>query len=168
MTFWDFDGFDMFWYHQGTWSIKKRCRSDGIFTFGVDGKDPNPCATWSYCGSLNMHRLCHGDGLRLGQLAWSEPHFGGSLWWNIWQKKPLQIHWWVGIHGTPPRFPKKVQEKLTGHGFLLQMFCYCILWTCPLVTISALLNPSCDSCDVSWFRLSACVKSFDSGDCCLW
>ena len=47
-----FDGFDMFWYHQGTWSIKKRCRSDGIFTFGVDGKDPNPCATWSEIGQF--------------------------------------------------------------------------------------------------------------------
>lgn len=43
----DFEWFWCFWSHQGPWSIKERGRSDGIFTFGVDGKDPNPCATWS-------------------------------------------------------------------------------------------------------------------------
>ena len=70
---------------QGTWSIKERCRSDGIFTFSIDGKDPNPCATWSYW-QLDMNRFWHShakprflDGLRLGQLAWSEPNFGYAV-----------------------------------------------------------------------------------------
>ena len=163
MTFWYFDGFDMFWYHQGTWSIKKRCRSDGICTFGVDGKDPNPCATWSEIGQFEwLHRFWS-----MAMPRWPE------AWATCLVRASFRAGEWEFM-GLPPFSQKSSGEAnwtwISSANVLLLHFVN--MSPCdnlsPWQTYSTPQQVVIISCDVSWFRLSACVKSFDSGDCCLW
>ena len=67
-------------------ALRSAAEAMGFLPSALMGKIPTPVLLGRIGQFEWLHRFCHGDGLRLGQLAWSEPNFLGQKKWFLMVK----------------------------------------------------------------------------------